>query len=125
MIVTFIQMLGVIALLLVVVSIFGAALATFIPVDLPAPARWALTPILGLAFGLGLFSSLNWFLPGNVVAFVGLVPALVVAIAVLVWRRSRFVLPGIPAWPLAVVVLLVAGAYTAPLAYQSSMGPGG
>jgi hypothetical protein len=124
-IVTWIELVGMIALMLSVVTAIGAPAASFLPDDLQPPARWALAPAIGLAASICLLTSLNWWLPARTVLWVGLLPALLVALAVAWRRRDRL---RVRASHLAVIVLLalvVAAGFTAPLAYQHAFGPGG
>lgn len=126
MIVIWLELVGIIALMVVVVTVLGAPAASFLPDDVSVRARWALAPALGLAIAICLLTSLNWWMPARTTAYVGLLPALVLAVAIAWRRRSR--LRGERARRLAVPALLalaIAVAFSAPLAYQHSLGPGG
>jgi hypothetical protein len=124
-IVTWIELVGIVALMLAVVTAIGSPAASFLSDDVQPAARWALAPAIGLAVSICLLTSLNWWLPARTVVWVGLLPALAIAFAVAWRRRDRL---RVRAGRLAVIGLLafvVAAGFTAPLAYQHAFGPGG
>ncbi len=126
MVVTLLEVLGTVALLVSVLTVLGAAAATFLPPHIPATARWCLAPTLGLTISICWLTSVNWWLPGRTVVFVGLLPALACAAIVLVRRRCTMAGPPSlvsTAGPIA-LALIIATAFAWPLAKQHSLGPG-
>lgn len=129
---TLLEILLRVALLLGCLTALGSGLTRLLPADLDRGVRWAITPALGLAAAACLLTTALWFMPAKVAAWVVLLPAMVlsVAIAVIGARRAaggvRAWLPGrrglIQGGIIAVVGL---AALTAPMVINGSLGPYG
>ena len=125
MLITYLQVAGLIAYLVGLSTILGAALASYLGDGVPARAKWASAPVLGLAFAICLFVTTIWVVPGNTGAFL-LLPV-VPGMAFWAWKRREH-LRGrrsiVSAAELGSIIALVFVVFAFPLAYQESLGPG-
>jgi hypothetical protein len=114
-----------VAVMAVVLSVVGAAVATWLPASLPRFTRVALVPALGLSALLGPMTTLNWLLPASTIAWVVLVPAIALSLLVFFHRRgaSRLRICASDALVVVVLVTVVAGSYLGPMIERNSLGP--
>ena len=68
MILTLLEVLGMITLVVAVTTVLGTPLTSFLPATVPPRARWGLTPAIGLSAAICLMTSLNWIMPGRYAA---------------------------------------------------------
>lgn len=122
----YLQIAGLVLGLVALVTTVGLGAASYLDVELPA--RWAFAPILGLAILVCALTTAIWWIPGDVVAWVVLVPIVLLSMG-WIWLRRARLRPsrGDARLLLSVVALLVVltAVLGYPLAAQRSLGPGG
>ncbi len=73
--------------MLAVLAAFGSGLASLLPRTTDAPTRWGFAPVLGLALGAAVFTTVEWVLPARRSSWlIGLLCGVSLAIA---WLRRR------------------------------------
>lgn len=108
-------------------GLLGSGLAALIPGKVPAAARVALAPAMGLAVGFPLMLTASQFMPMSVGAFAVLVPLSVLSTAFAALRTRRSASARRPSAPhligLALAVSIPLALLSAPLIEQRSLGP--
>jgi hypothetical protein len=113
-------------LFLALLAAIGSGPATFLSERFDGVARAAMAPVFGLCVGVCLTVTLVYFFPSSETWWV-LIPLALASLGVAVRRRGRA-----PRWPgrrgliqIAVVVIVVLGTFSYPLALRHTVGPAG